>query len=261
VVQCAGRQQGNIRGIIRLMTSTASTTAPNSSVIEKIKKLLALADGNQNEHEREVAMQFAMDLLAKHNLSMSLLEGTADVSICEVEGDFRNDPWIRHVLLAACKLYYTELYISKRFDPIRWQTRAVPVFVGTAENIAVSMDVASWLLNSIRKESNRLYKDEYERRSFRSGAAIRILDRAHEMVEKEKRAGETTTGTGLVVLRNQLERANQDHLAKLNLRHRRSRRSCVDIDAYTSGEDYGGRVRLNRRAAGEQSIARLPLYK
>lgn len=35
------------------------------SVVEKIKKLLSLAEGNQNQHERELAMKFAMDLLAK----------------------------------------------------------------------------------------------------------------------------------------------------------------------------------------------------
>ena len=38
------------------------------SIIQKIRKLLALAEGNKNEHEREVAMQFAMELLSKHNL-------------------------------------------------------------------------------------------------------------------------------------------------------------------------------------------------
>ena len=44
------------------------------AVIEKIRKLLALAEGNANEHEREVAMRFAMDLLGKHNLSIAQME-------------------------------------------------------------------------------------------------------------------------------------------------------------------------------------------
>lgn len=40
------------------------------AVIEKVQKLLALANGNANEHEAEAATAKAMDLLAAYNLSM-----------------------------------------------------------------------------------------------------------------------------------------------------------------------------------------------
>ena len=169
-----------------------TTTAPAKSIVEKIKKLLALADGNQNEHEREVAMQFAMDLLSKHNLTISQVENTTSaLGISEVEANFRLEPWMRTVLKAACTLYYTEIYISERYTT-SWRKVSIPVFVGTEENIAVTMEMATWLLNSIRNESNRIYKDSFERRSFRVGAADKIFDRAIEIVEAEKRASKAT---------------------------------------------------------------------
>jgi hypothetical protein len=87
----------------------------NEPVVDKIRKLLALADGNANcnEHERDVAMRFAMDLLAKHNLTVAQVQGASlDIHIEEIEANFRLDPWIRYVLSAACKLYYTQYYIS-----------------------------------------------------------------------------------------------------------------------------------------------------
>ena len=44
-------------------------------IIERIKKLLALSGNNSNEYEREVAMQAAQELLEKHNLEMTDIEG------------------------------------------------------------------------------------------------------------------------------------------------------------------------------------------
>ncbi len=116
---------------------------PEDSVVSKVKKLLALASGNQNDHEREVAMKFAMDLLAKHNLTMEQLEGperSGNVQQLE-ENSFRLEPWVRQVLNAVCMIYYTDYFIctkvvSVRQDMWTFQTRTstkdVPVFVGTA---------------------------------------------------------------------------------------------------------------------------------
>lgn len=220
-------------------------TTTDVSIVEKIKKLLALADGNQNHHEREVAMQFAMDLLSKHNLTMSEVQSTLlNLSTCEIEGNFRPEPWIRAVLKAACTLYYTDIYISERFDH-NWRKIGVPIFVGTTENIAVTMEVGTWLLNSIRRESNRVYKDTYERRSFRLGAADTILSRAIEMIKTEG-CQHNATGTSLVVMRNQFVRANQEHFARLKLRPTRNRRTYLDEDAYNDGEVFGKQVRLHK---------------
>jgi hypothetical protein len=44
---------------------------PQPAVVDKVRKLLALASGNQNEHERDRAMEAAMELLAGHNLSLA----------------------------------------------------------------------------------------------------------------------------------------------------------------------------------------------
>jgi len=219
----------------------------NESIIQKIRKLLALAEGNKNEHEREVAMQFAMELLSKHNLSVAQVQGQAlQNSVCAVEGDFRLERWIQYVLDAACALYYTDYYIS---------TRKTAMFVGTPENIAVSIDVAQWLLESIRKESNRLYKDPYQRRSFRLGAAFKIFDRAIVLVIEEERSTKSKMpGTSVTIVRNQLERANQDYMSRLNLRQTKRRRLYIDEESFGSGSSYGDGVALGKQAK------RLPQY-
>jgi hypothetical protein len=223
-------------------------------VINKIKKLLSLAEGNQNEHERDVAMKFAMELLAKHNLTMETFDGKpAHDKIEEVHGDFKLEPWILTTLEAACTLYYTDFYIyhdaqSTRFD--YWTGRMItkyrntPVFVGRAENIAVTIEVATWLLNSVRLESNRLYKDAASRRSFRVGASDRLYMRAEKLVQEEKATQEAAVGNALVVLRNSLQRANDEYIRSLHLHMVKPRRSSVYQDAYAAGDEYGSSMSL-----------------
>lgn len=229
----------------------------NKPIAEKIRKLLALADRDRNshEHERNVAIQAAMDLLAKHNLSMAQVHtATLDFQPEEIHADFKLDPWVRIILSASCRMYYTSYYIS---GVRHWNGRIerYPVFVGTPENIHVTINMASWLINSVRLESNRTYRDAYERRSFRLGAADRIFERASNLVEKEKSAA-ATSGTDVMIIRNQLERANQEFLAKKNLGTFRGRSVYLDDKAYADGEDYGNQVGLKN--PNERELKRLP---
>lgn len=238
-----------------------TTKSPDSSVVEKIKKLLSLADGNQNENERENAMQLAMELLAKHNLSLGELEqSTLTIRVVEVYGDFRLEKWIRRILHTACMLYYTDFYHGVSFDEDTFAVREQPVFIGTEENIAVTIEVATWLMNSVRLESNRLYKDPKLRRSFRLGAAVRLWQRARLLVENEKNSTTPGATNGLMVIRNQLEKANEDYLDSLNLRVMSNRRATVVTSAYNAGVSFGEQVELSRRTpANSVPVARLTM--
>jgi len=219
----------------------------NQSVIEKVRKLLALSEGNSNEHEREVAMQFAMELLGKHNLSIAEIGSSSlERAVCSVEFSLKLEKWITNILKAVSSLYYTDFYRT---------VRNTAIFVGTAGNIAVSIDVAEWLVDSIRKESNRLYKDPYQRRSFRAGAAGRVFMRAFDLRFEEKRSTSiTTAGTSLAVVRTQLEEANDEFLSRLNLRQTRTRTSYVDGESFDKGSSFADGIALTKQAK------RLPQY-
>jgi Protein of unknown function (DUF2786) len=217
------------------------------SIVEKVRKLLALADSDKNshEHERAVAMQAAMDLLAKHNLSMTEITAQSlDVPPEEVSVNFKLEPWVRRILSAACKLYYTRYYMVGQRNRYNRLDRN-PVFVGTAENIAVTISVATWLLKSVRLESNRMYQESFERRSFRLGAADRIFERACEIMLSEKDNG-STGGTSLMVLRNQFEKANEMHMSAKNLKNFKPRTLYMDGNAFADGEAFGNQVGLSK---------------
>jgi hypothetical protein len=225
---------------------------PSETTLQRIKKLLALADGNPNEHEREVAMQFALDLLGKHNLTVTDVEDADfDQQTKEFHVDMKLDKWVRYVLTATSKLYYTDYYIHQTRT---WNgsLKNTPAFIGTEENVAVTIEVATWLLNSIRLESNYTYTDPSDRRSFRLGAAFRILERAFEIITAEELAekhskSNNSSGTSLMVIRNSLQAANQRYLANMNLKEFKSRRAYIDREAYDEGANFGDSVGLARQ--------------
>lgn len=235
----------------------------DESTVEKIRKLLALAEDNQNENEREVAMKFALDLLSRHNLSVSQVkEKSSKFDVVEREAEFNLEPWVRLVLNASCCLYYTNHYIRTEFD-LYGRRKRKPVFVGTKENIEVTLDVASWLLDSIRKESNRKYKDRFYKRSFRLGAGDKVFERALAMVEEESFSeGPGSTGSELMVIRMKLEKAVDDYLSTLDLRFTKGRQSYSDYDAYLEGESYAEGINLGTHdTRSNVKLAALPLFK
>jgi Protein of unknown function (DUF2786) len=222
--------------------------AESRTISQRIKKLLALADGNQNENERDSAMQLAMQLLSKHNLDLGeITDSSHDIEVSEVAVYLKLEPWIRTVLHAACKLYYTRFYMRPVYrgyfgDRKEWH----PTFVGTEENINVTIEVASWLMNSIRIESNWLYTEQYERRSFRLGAANKLYERACNLIVEESKTCAQSSSNSLMVMRNDLEKANAEHVAAKKLGTFKNRGSYYDGDAYGKGESYGNSVNLGR---------------
>ena len=246
-----------------------TVNAPQPAVVDKVRKLLALASGNQNEHERDRAMEAAMELLARHNLTLSQIT-PADAAKCvqAVRAKFNLDVWARIVLSAACELYYTTFYVQHdaHYDPYYgFREVKYPMLVGTEENIAVTIEMCIWLLDSIRKESNRMYKNDKFRRSFRLGAADKLAERAHAIIEAEKAAAlaagprdaHDSAANGLILLRTQLERANDEYLKSLNLQYRKPRSVTFYEEAYENGEAFGEQMRLQRRAPAEPKIAGL----
>ncbi len=225
-----------------------SLSSSSNTVAQKIRKLLALADGNKNENERNSAMKLAMELLSKHNLDMAQVADSAeDVDVVEVDAYLKLDPWIRSIMHAACTLYYTRFIMRPIYggyygDRKEWH----PTFVGTPENIDCTMEIATWLIDSIRQESNWLFRAACERRSFRVGAADRILERANQLIAEEKQNCGSTPSNSLMVLRNQLESANQKYMDKKNLGTFQSRGSYHDRSAYGLGQSFGNNVNLGK---------------
>lgn len=218
-----------------------------SAIAQKIRKLLALANNNPNEHERHEAMAMALELLAKHNLDMAKVEQLEDDMPDMAWVPLKYQHWIRVVFQATCKLYYTMLLLYKEDGEYK------PLIIGTKDNITVTMDIACWLVACIEKEAE-FFIGETVQRSFCLGAARRIEARVGEMLEAERLKKQPSTGTSLMVLRNQLEKSNQDFLEKNFIPHEQvDERPKVERTAYMLGQAYGESLNLGRQIGEKQT--------
>ena len=137
--------------------------------------------------------------------------------------------------------------------------------MGTAENIAVTQEIAAWLITSIRKEANMRYKligkpetytDKHintlarrQRKSFCLGAGRTVFQRARAMMQVQTEKTDEP-GTALILVRNQLTRANDDFKSKLGLSKKPQRAQTIAGAAYAAGVEHGHGIGLNRQVSG-----------
>ncbi len=218
-----------------------------NSVANRIRKLIALATGNANEHERLVAMEAAQKLLDEHNLSMFDVQGEVDVASNvdhQALREIKLQPWVRIIMHSVCKLYNTTFFMRKHAGESYH-----PVVIGTPENIAVTLDMATWLIASITKESKVVFEKQKERNSFKLGAAQSLFERVEVLLTK---SAETTSGassTQLTVVRNALKVANQEYLQQLlpNARTNRTRPLYSSNTGYSAGREFGNSMSLDKQ--------------
>lgn len=219
-----------------------------SSLIRKIKSLFALSEDENNfENERNQALAKAMELLAEHNLDMAIVKSTDLTERPNDEATIfsSRDVWLRRLCYIVGELYFVSAYQDSKYRMH---------FVGTTDNIQVTVEMVKFLAESIRKESNKRFIYSKERRSFRLGAVRNIIIRIRQMLEDQKKQPEISTGTSLMVIRNSLEKANDAYLDTLGLRTAVSRTCFVEGSAYEQGQQYGSKLHLGKQIGATKRI-------
>lgn len=227
---------------------TADLTPEQRKAIDQAEKLFRLAGKNSNEHESAAATAKAMDLLARHNLDMSIMEQNSGASSgkredIKFEGglyQYQRDVWEAVAELNFC--FYWNQYNwdkdkpkSRRFPSgggYRFQHRVV----GRTVNVVATRGMADYLLGAIERLTRERFPEPsqfFTRRanSYREGLAETVIGkiydrRKHLLREDEKkqrdakRAAEkmeregvsTSTTLTLSTLRKSEEDANTDFI-------------------------------------------------
>lgn len=222
-----------------------------SKIIEKIAKLLRLADEHSGgtEAERDLAMKRAQEMMLKHNLDYAKITG----GLQSAEGDVADhnimvkgamNQW-RLKLLASIGAVTFVNVIS--FNLGKHHKRVM--LVGRPDNLAFTTRLfealVPWLETECKiavKDEEKLRGDEFFnprafKRSFMESAAYRI----HGRLQETRRA--TKVGTDLV--RNE-DAANRQHLESLGIKVRRSSaRGSGEAAGHRAGREAGGRADLS----------------
>ncbi|MBW4056159.1 MAG: DUF2786 domain-containing protein [Proteobacteria bacterium] len=222
-----------------------------TDIIEKIKKLLALANSS-NEHEAALAAGHAQRLLAEHNLAMADIEASHKPDKADrVETTVAKTlpKWLR--LLSAG--------VSTAFDcqGIHHPATGRMTFIGVGSDVQIAAYTFTYLERTVRKLCSTYMKQYVSsaipnrhrglmRQSYYLGAVSIITTRLRE----QKVQTPVTTGA-LVPVKEGLIRQAMNEIGPIRTMH--SRRSYINADAYTSGQADGGRVGIHHGITGSTS--------
>lgn len=216
----------------------AELDAEQVAIIEKVEKLLRLANKNPNEAEAAAAAAKAQELLTAYNLDMAMVgevsSGNAKREQAKLKGGaylYQRDLWNSVARLNFC-LHWNDtkrsIYPKKRklwdgtwqkYDWVRWQWHHF--IVGRVVNVVATRTMAEYLEGAIERVLRERLADRITgivpntqlfskwAVSYRSGAAMRVVEkldeRRNEMVAEENRkkaeaarAG-TSTATALTI--------------------------------------------------------------
>lgn len=226
-------------------------------VISKVKKLLAVANGNAagGEHERDVAMKMAMNLLTKHNLDMADVNGSKDKEgRIQQQVIFRDEPWARSIAASVAEMMFCYVYVTRTHEGM------VFTFIGLESNVETAKAMTEYLITSVAKESrsqtSKAGQTSGFKTSFRKGASQRIWERCSMLrtdaeVESVK-LSLSTPGTGLVladVYTNELS-ANKQYVANMGVTitpAKKTKSKPVGVAGYEAGRAFGDKVGLNKQ--------------
>ena len=232
---------------------TASTAGTEGRVVERIARLLALAE-SPNEHEAQAAALAAHRLMLKHNIDVASRPssyvfrhlGTPSGRVSEAE---------RIVAMILGRHYFVEVIWVPVYRPLEERRGSVLEICGKPENVEMAEYVYSFLrhtadelwANHKRREGIR---SDRERRSFLSGVMAGFADRLTREARADRKAGLVWVGDH--ELSGYFKRR---HPYVRNVRYQGQPRS----DAFVEGREAGRNIVLRPGVGADRGRAATPL--
>lgn len=201
-----------------------------SRIIERIKKLLALAGNNPNEEEALLASAKVQELLAEYNLSMSDVRGSNNRSDVIRDSDLLTDysGWVKPLMTSIAKLYFCGYFYEsfpsdwiqknnlhqgsrKLFAGGHSRTYLRHNFIGEGHNIIVCKNVGEYLISAMERQYKKAVKNIPSNQkssfqfSFFNACAARLCVRLLE----RKMTTSTTASGNLPALRPLYDQAEE----------------------------------------------------
>lgn len=241
----------------------------DSKILDRIKKLLALAHNNTNANEAASAAAQAQALMSRHAIDSMMLETAADgpeepieTETLWVEGNKRST-WRGRLAVTLCRVNQCKAYITEvRTARSQSKPQAELRVIGKASDAQTVRYVFTYLV----REIERLCDEEIELRgsmgktwcnNFKLGAVdtinMRLIEAdAKARAEMKKEAG-VGTGTALVLVNTAIAKVDATREVvqlygkqKLHLSAAKVSEGRYDASARAVGRKAGERVDLNR---------------
>ncbi len=147
------------------------------------RKLMAKANGTENEAEALAFMEKAQELLAKHNLTEADARVEEEPSFTTKRHNTVDTNKWRLVMFSAvaklyfCKMIRTHVYWKEKYRP-------VPEFIGRPHNVEIAISMSLYLEKTVLRLAKEAYSDRKSRLQFENGCGMRIATRIFKMAEE-----------------------------------------------------------------------------
>lgn len=226
-------------------------TDKQKEILEKVKKLLALAANNPEANEAKSAMDMAGKLLAQYDLSMEMIEegqranrfSSEDVPVY-ID---RNAFWEGQLSMVV-----SEVFNCKVFRNAGVTTKYTWCFVGETHNVEICIWYLKYLRLQISKRTEEKYQKMKDRDAYALGIVHSVAVRLREMNRARREA--MTENSKALALRagKELDTYWKQIKQQLGLReHKHNRR--LDDDAINQGMADGRKISLSRPVGGGSS--------
>jgi len=164
-------------------------------IVERIRKLLALAGNNPSEAERESALSKAHALLIEHNLHMhDVADKVEEMAAFDSKFSFRPTPWTRTIVNAIAKLYFCKFVFHRHVKSREFTA----TFIGMRVDSDIARQVSEAVLTSIKRECQMHVRIVGGgETSFKNAAALAIYHRCEALMAEAQKP--SASGNALVV--------------------------------------------------------------
>ncbi|MFN2288377.1 MAG: DUF2786 domain-containing protein [Chromatocurvus sp.] len=228
-------------------------------LIERVRRLLAMAADTSSPHEAAIAASRAAKLMAKYNLDHAavMLRDGIDDRITEEQAPrehHRVPRWYSLLIIPVAHLYDCETRMQENPVTGRWYSE----FLGLDQDALVAAYVLDYLVNEIERLALRHRQSTGAGRramnDFRLGATHEIVLML-KRIEEEKRGGESAgappdDAQALMVVKRDLIREKYD------VKYTRTSYSYRRSESYEQGREAGAGVAI-RSGVGREPTRKL----
>ena len=212
----------------------------NKSVIEKIKKLLALAT-SPNENEAKSAASKASKLLIQYNLDQQEIEAHHDYQKEVAFDEARKKCEQTYIFPILQQFFFVEVINSRNFGSTKIY------FIGTETNVQVAKYIHDFLIIKF-KDLFKEYKNNSENRVSRKSYYYGLMQGLRSQLENTQKDVEAERG--LVLVKDpELERAVKKEFP--NIRHTSRRLNIQDRKSMSAGIEHGQNIKLSKGLKGD----------
>lgn len=213
------------------------TAEKREKVLDKVRKMLALAGNNPSEEEAQSAMLLAQKLMVKHNLTMDDVEvpnEEKEVTEETVTGFTRTPWWYKSLGSIIAGNFKCECFYRNR------NGQSSVRFLGLAEDVQIAKEIYKYAFDSInyhaRKYVRRVRDNGGNTKGVRNDFVVGYLEGLKAKFEEQKEANKEDWGLVLV-----LDPAVQDVLDNMKFTKSKPSRATRqgNAEAYSSGYKHG----------------------